>query len=112
MTKTGRAVLFTMLLIAVVLMVAVSAGPSLAGKKEGRAILDRSAAFYAQLQSARVTMEVRMEMPEGFSGIPGSGPERYAIAMALPSSRTTSRPTVNCRCSSGTCCPMRHRSIS
>ena len=35
MTKTGRAVLFTMLLVAVVLMVAVSAGPSLAGKKEG-----------------------------------------------------------------------------
>jgi len=84
MTKTGRAVLFTMLLVAVVLMVAVSAGPSLAGKEEGRAILDRSAAFYAQLQSARVTMEVRMEMPEGFSGIPGSGPERYAIAMARP----------------------------
>jgi peroxiredoxin len=60
--------------------------PYLDGEEEARTILDRSAAFHAGLQSIRVTMEVRMELPKGLPGIPGSGPEQYAVAMARPRS--------------------------
>ena len=84
MLKTRRTPSLNLLCIATALAVVAVPWPSLAGKDEARTILDRSAAFHAGLQSARVKMEVRMEMPEGVPRMPGSGPEHYAVAMSRP----------------------------
>jgi len=84
MSKTRRTPSLNLLCSAIALAVVAVPGPALAGKDEARTIIDRSAAFHAGLQSARVKMEVRMEMPEGLPGMPGSGPEHYAVAISKP----------------------------
>lgn len=86
MTMNRRVASFVLLCSVVALAVTAAPDPAPSGEDEARAIVDRSAEFHAGLQSVRVTMEVRMELPEGLPGIPGAGPERYAVAMARPQS--------------------------
>jgi len=76
--------------VAALLLAAVSTLPLVAADADGeardraRAILNRAAGYYAEMQSMGAVMEIRLEMPEGLAAMAKMVPERYRIALARP----------------------------
>ncbi len=84
------------LTLAVLLLAAVSGpvfGEAEAGDAgEGRAILERCANYYAGLKSVSGEMEVRIELPEKFTGGQPMEPMHYQLALEQPA-RAAFTPT-------------------